>query len=148
MKFKGINVRSLFPHGRSLPVLTDNSLNVAFAIKYFIYALFGISGVAIAVPSFAEVAGGVAALVLAAIVAVSASIASVAAFMHQKNTEWMKLEFYSSCVMVIFVGLYSGSLIYLSITGDANRINLAIIATALLVMPIWRLRFLYKNTQT
>lgn len=130
---------------RPTPILVDNSLNIAFAIKYFIYFMFGVSGFVVSVPSITEFAGEVVATLTTAIVGVAALISSVCAYLSHKSLKYQKVEFYSTIVLISFVLVYDGSIIALAFAGDDGRINLAIIATALLVMPIWRLRYLYRN---
>lgn len=132
---------------KSQPILVDTSLNKAFAVKYAVYALFGLSGVVTHIPSLAFIVGEVAATVLAGIVAVSGALASVAAWNSIKLGKWVKRELYATIVLVVFVAVYDIALIYLAVIGEGNRINLAIIAAALLVMPFWRIRYILKSTR-
>lgn len=132
---------------RSVPVLTDNSLNRAFAVKYAIYSLFGLSGVITHIPSVAEITGEVVATLLAGIVCIAGALASVSAWHSVKEGVWVKRELYATIVLVSFVAVYNIALIYLAAIGSVSRVNLAIIASALLVMPIWRIRFILKKSR-
>lgn len=134
-------------HTQPIPVLVDNSLNRAIAIKYVIYALFGLAGVLTTIPSVTELAGEVSAALLASIVMVSSIGAAVAAWNSTKNIKWEKIEIFTTITMVCFIGVYNFALIYLSIAGDVDRINVAVIASALLVIPIWRIRYLFKKNR-
>lgn len=133
------------PRTKQVPVLVDNSLNRAFALKYAIYALFGVSGVVTHIPSLAIVAGEAAATILAGTVAVSGILASIAAWNSIKMGVWVKRELYATIVLVAFVGVYDIALVILTILGVGDRLNLAIIATALLVMPGWRIRNILRT---
>lgn len=133
------------PRTKQVPVLVDNSLNRAFALKYAIYALFGVSGVVTHIPSLAIVAGEAAATILAGTVAISGVLASIAAWNSIKKGVWVKRELYATIVLVAFVGVYDAALVILTILGVGDRINLAIIATALLVMPGWRIRNILRT---
>lgn len=131
----------------SKPLLVDNSINKAFAVKNFIYMLFGISGIVTHIPSVSLIAGEAIATVLAGIIAVSSAVASVCAWNFLKSERWQRWELYSTITMLSFVVVYVGALIYLAAIGEGNRINLAIIATALLVMPLWRARFILRKNR-
>lgn len=133
---------------KSLPVLTDNSLNRAFSVKYAIYSLFGLSGVITHIPSISLVAGETIATLIAGIVAVSGALASISAWNYIKGGKWVKRELYATIVLIAFVLVYDVALIYLASQGEGNRVNLAIIATALLVMPTWRMRYILKGTRS
>lgn len=130
---------------RRIPVLTDSSLDRAFSVKYGIYALFGLSGLLTHIPSIAKFAGEWAAMVLSSIVMLAGVIAAVAAWNSAHHPRWMRAEFFATITLVTFVAMYDIALIFLATQGDVNRINLAIIASALLVMPIWRIRHLMKQ---
>lgn len=134
-------------HTQSIPVLVDNSLNRAIAIKYVIYALFGLAGMLTSIPSITELAGEASAAILSAIVMVTSVAASVAAWNSTKNVQWEKIEIFSTITMVCFLGVYNFALIYLSLMGDVDRINVAVIALGLLVIPIWRIRYLLKKNR-
>lgn len=126
-------------------MLVDNGLNRAFAVKYAIYALFGFTGIFTKIPSLAEVSGGAVAQVVAACVFVSALAASVSAWNFQKGLRWWKAELYSTYFMMSFILVYNVALVYLTLSGDADRMNLAVLALAFLVMPLWRVRDLIKK---
>jgi hypothetical protein len=130
---------------KPIPVLVDNSLNRAFAIKYIVYALFGFTGIFTQIPSVAEVAGGTVAQIVAGCVFLSSAIASVGAWGYQRGLRWMKAEIYATYFMISFVMIYNIALVYLTLNGSTDRLNLAVLATALLVMPIWRVRDLIKR---
>lgn len=132
---------------KSLPVLTDNSLNRAFSVKYAIYSAFGLSGIITHIPSLSLIAGEAVATILAAVVAVAGALASIAAWNFIKGGKWIKREFYATIFLVSFVGMYDIALIILTFLGEGDRLNLAIIASALLVMPIWRIRYILKSTR-
>lgn len=134
------------PTTRQVPVLVDNSLNRALAIKYAIYAAFGLSGVITHIPSLAIFAGEAAASFLAGVVCVSGILASVASWHSVQQGVWIRRELYATIVLVVFVGIYDLALIVLTILGIGDRVNLAIIAAALLVMPSWRIRWILKNS--
>ena len=129
-------------------MLVDNSLNVAFAIKYFIYAAFGASGVFSVIPSVALVGGVTAARALGLVVFVLGVAVGTSALKSLSSVKWERREFYGTIALIAFIGMYNASLIYLALHGIGDRVGLAIIATALLVFPIWKLRYiLRKNRQ-
>lgn len=130
---------------KPIPVLVDNGLNRAFSIKYAIYSLFGLTGIFTHIPSLAEVSGDLAAQIVAVCVFLSAGCAAVFAWNNHRGLRWLKAELYSTIFLVSFVAVYNTALVYLSITGDVQRTNLAVVATALLVMPIWRIRDLIRK---
>lgn len=130
---------------KPVPVLTDNSLHRAFAAKYVVYCLFGLSGVISHIPSLSIIAGEYVAILLAGIVAVTAALAAVAAWNSSKGGPWLKRELYATIVLVVFVAVYDIALIALTILGIGDRLNVAIIAFALLIMPSWRIRYLVKR---
>lgn len=130
---------------RHKPILVDDSLNRAFAIKNTIYLIFGISGIVTHIPSLAIIAGEIPAMILSAIVALSAAGAAVSAWNSMKGEIWVRRELWATIVMVAFVSMYSIALVILAINGVGNRVNLAIISSALLVMPAWRITYLLKK---
>lgn len=130
---------------KPIPILVDNGINRAFAIKYLIYALFGLTGIFTHIPSVVEVAGVLVAQAVAVCVFLSAASASVAAWNFHRGLRWLKAEIYSTYFLISFVFIYNIALVYLTLSGDESRLNLAVIATALLVMPIWRVRDLIKK---
>ena len=134
------------PATRQVPVLVDNSLNRALSLKYAIYAAFGLSGVITHIPSLAIVAGEAAASLLAGIVMVSGILASISAWHSVEQGVWIKRELYATIVLVTFVGVYDIALIALTFLGVGDRLNLAIIAAALLVMPSWRIKHILKTS--
>lgn len=135
------------PATKNVPILVDNTLNRFLAVKYGVYSCFGISGVIVHVPSLSIVAGDAVAMLLAGIVAVSAALASISAWNSARGGKWDRRELLATIVMVSFVAVYNIALIYLTVIGEGNRINLAILATALLVMPIWRLTDIIKRSK-
>jgi uncharacterized membrane protein YidH (DUF202 family) len=128
-----------------IPVLVDNGLNRAFGIKYFVYALFGFTGIFTHIPSLEALTGAAVAQIVAICVFVSSLAAGVAAWNFQRGIRWMKAEVYSTYFMISFVLIYNAALVILTLNGDTDRLNLAVLATALLVMPIWRVRDLIKK---
>lgn len=129
------------------PVLVDNSLNIAFSIKYAIYALFGLTGMIVHIPSLAAVAGEAVATFLAFVVAVSGAAASVCVANSGKSDRWVRWEFITTFTLVAFVAVYNICLIYLAVIGAGSRVNLAVIATALLVLPVWKLYYILKTSR-
>lgn len=130
---------------RRQPVLTDSSLNVALSVKYIVYSAFGFSGMLVAIPSIAEVAGPLAAQLLGAIVGLLGILTAVATVRSVKSPKWETAEMYSTIALIAFIGMYNACLIYLTVHGIGDRANLAIIATALLVMPVWRVISILKK---
>lgn len=130
---------------KSIPILVDNGLNRAFAIKYAIYALFGFTGIFTHIPSVEAVVGTAVATTVAACVFLSSTAASIAAWNFRRGLRWWKAELYSTYFLISFVLIYNVALIYLTAVGSESRLNLAVVATALLVMPIWRIRDLIKK---
>lgn len=129
------------------PVLVDDSLFKAFSIKYFIYAVFGLSGLLVAVPSIAETAGEFSARAISATIMVLGALSAFAVLRAIDSTGWERVEFYSTIGLISFVAMYDVSAIYLAALGSDSRINLAIIASALLVMPLWRVRWILKKNR-
>lgn len=134
-------------HTQPAPVLADNSLNRAFAVKYAIYAAFGVSGVITHIPSLAIIAGEAAATILAGVVALTGVLAAISAWNSIAGGVWVRRELYATITLCAFIAMYDIALYILSIVGVGDRINLAIIATALLVMPLWRIRWILKNSR-
>jgi hypothetical protein len=132
-------------HTRSIPILVDNSLNRALSIKYAIFAMFGFTGILTGIPSIVEVSGYVVATIIAAVVMVTAGFASVATWNTEKGVGWQKLAIYSIIAFISFSLVYNVALIWLTLLGDAGRANVAVLATALLVMPVWHCRYLTKR---
>lgn len=133
-------------HQNAKPLLVDNSLNRAFAIKYGIYAVFGFSGMVSHVPSIALVAGQLVATIVGGIIGVAGVWAAASAWNFMKSPRWQRSEVYATVTLVAFVSVYVATLLYLAAIGEGSRLNLAIIATALLVMPIWRIRYIIKKS--
>lgn len=133
------------PRTKAIPILVDNGLNRAFAIKYAIYSAFGLTGIFTQLPSVEQVTGLLVATIVAACVFLSGLVASVSAWNFHRGLRWWKAELYSTYFLISFVLIYNIALIYLTATGSESRLNLAVVATALLVMPIWRIRDLIKK---
>lgn len=129
------------------PVLVDNSLNTAFAVKYFIFAAFGLTGMIVHIPALATVAGEAVATFLAGVVALSGFAAAICVLNSYRSARWVRSEFYTTVTLVAFTAVYNICLIYLAVIGAGSRINLAVIATALLVMPIWKLYYILKTSR-
>lgn len=124
---------------RPQPVLTDSSLNMALSVKYIIYSAFGFSGMLFAIPSVSELAGVVAAQTLGAMIGLLGIMAAVSTVRAVKSLGWETVELYATIALVAFVSMYNVCLIYLTVHGSDSRVGLTIIATALLVMPVWRI---------
>lgn len=133
---------------RQVPVLVDNSLNRAFALKYAIYAAFGVSGLLVGVPSFAAISSQLVAFVLAGVVAISSILASISVWHSVVGGIWVKRELYATIVMITFVGFYDAALFYLTIfEGSSERTSAAVISLALIVLPIWRIRHILRTNK-
>jgi hypothetical protein len=130
---------------RRPPVLTDSSLNLALSVKYIVFSAFGFSGMITAIPSVTEVAGALAAQALGAFIGLLGIIAAVATIRSVRSSFWEDIELYSTISLIAFVSMYNACLIYLTVQGIGDRANLAIIATALLVMPVWRVLSILKG---
>lgn len=130
-----------------IPILVDNGLNRAFSIKYFVYAAFGFTGIFTHVPSIEILVGTAVAQVISICVFLSSLAAAIAAWNYQRGIRWMKAEIYSTYFMISFVVIYNIALVVLTFSGDTDRMNLAVLATALLVMPVWRVRDLIKKVK-
>lgn len=131
------------------PVLTDKTLDLAFAVKYFIFSVFGAVGAASTVPAISVVGGAVYELfwtISIFLVSLAATALVLYNLFHQP-TKWntIKLEFYTTIGVVFLVGTYSGALITLALQGSDTRYSLAVISLSLLVFPVWRLRQLWKK---
>jgi hypothetical protein len=135
-------------HTRPIPILIDNSLNRAFAVKYALFSLFGLAGFLTDIPAITEMSGQAVASVVGFIVFVGAGLSSFAAWNSEKGIDWKKFEIYSTYFFMASVGIYSADMIWLAITGSEGRIALAFLSLALLVMPVWRLRFLIRRTRS
>lgn len=130
---------------RRQPVLTDSSLNVALSVKYIIFATFGFSGMITAVPSVTELAGVLAAQALGGAIGLLGIFAAVATIRSVKSLNWETVELYVTISLIAFVSMYNVCLVYLTVHGSESRVGLAIIATALLVMPVWRVLSIIKK---
>lgn len=135
-------------HTRPLPILVDNSMNRAFAVKYALFSLFGAAGFLTDIPAITEMSGQAVASVVGFIVFTSAGITSLAAWNSEKFKEWRKFEIYSTYFFLASVGIYSIDMIWLAFSGSHGRIALAFLSLALLVMPVWRLRYLIRRTRS
>lgn len=140
-----LNKDAPMKHTQSIPILVDNSMNRAFAIKYAIFGLFGLAGTLTSIPSITDIAGETVATIVAAVVMVSAFTCSVAAWRTEQGRFWQKLEIYSIIAFISFALVYNVCLVWLALNGDAGRVGVAVISTALLVMPFWRCRYLTKR---
>lgn len=134
-------------HTQSIPILVDNSLNKAMAIKYVIFALFGLAGVVSRLPTVAEFIGGALASFTSAIVCISAAFAAMGAWNSTKGNHWEKVEIYSAIIFVSFSAIWAMASVWLFVAGAADRITSVPLSLALLVMPIWRIRYLIKKNR-
>lgn len=130
---------------KSIPILVDDSLNKAMSIKYAIFSLFGFAGIYTRMPAISEVSGDTVALITAVVVFISAALASLAAWRCERGVKWRKLEIYSAEVFVCFSAVYAMTLLWLSLLGDDQRIGVTALTMALLIMPIWRIRYLIRR---
>lgn len=130
------------------PMLVDNSLNRAFSVKHLIFAVFGISGIITSIPSISIVAGEFIATIISGIITVAAVVAAYFSWNFLRGPRYQRWELYSTITVVVFVGVYVANLIYLAVIGEGNRINVAVIASALLVFPVWRIKFILKKSRT
>lgn len=131
---------------KSIPILVDDSLNKAMSIKYAIFSLFGFAGIYTRIPAISEVSGNTVALITAVVVFLSAGVAAIAAWRCERGVKWRKLEIYSAEVFVPFAAMYAIALLWLSlVVGDDQRIGTTVLSMALLIMPIWRIRYLIRR---
>jgi hypothetical protein len=129
------------------PILVDSSLHTAFAIKYAIYAAFGLLGTVYGPPSIALVAGATVAHTVSLIIFVCSIVAMAATLRSHIKPIWKKVELYSTIGVVSFVSVYFVSAATLAVLGDSSRANLAIIAIALIVLPTWRILQIIKESR-
>lgn len=134
-------------HTRPIPVLIDNSLNRAIALKYALFSLFGLAGFLTDIPAISDMSGEAVASVVGFIVFMSAGLCSLSAWHTEKGREWRKFEIYTSYFFLASVGIYSIDMIWLAVTGSQGRIALAFLSLALLVIPVWRTRWLIRRTR-
>lgn len=123
------------------PVLVDETIYRAFAAKYIIYGVFGLAGALTSVPSVTEVAGELYATIWASLMSLLSFVVAWLAWggKHERG------ELYATICLIGLILVYSISLILLALGGSSGRSALAVIATALLVFPIWRVRFLFRK---
>ncbi len=132
------------------PVFTDAWLHVAFMFKYLIFAAFGLVGALSSVPAIAAVAGALYEFLWAiSIAVVNAATVGLIAYnikhgYDRTSTRAIEWEWYATFLIIGLVLTYSVALITLSLGGSDTRDSLAIISMALLVFPVWRIRFLYR----
>lgn len=132
----------------SRPVLTDGWLHAAFAIKYLIFAAFGIIGALSSVPAIAEVAGALYEFAWATSIAI-VNLMTVVLIFRNIRTGYLrekpvKYEWYLTFLIVGLVATYSIALLTLAFGDSDSRNSVAIISFALLIFPIWRIRYLYR----
>ena len=123
------------------PVLVDETIYHAFTAKYIIYGIFGLAGAITSVPSVTEVAGELYATIWALMVSVLSFVVAWLSWggRHERG------ELYATICLIGLILVYSISLILLALNGSSGRSALAVLATALLVFPVWRVRFLYRK---
>lgn len=124
-------------------VLVDRSLNRAIGIKYVIFAAFGLVGVARGIPAFAATGGTLIETIYAGLILIVCSIAAPIAWngVHEKK------ELYAGIGVITVILTYVVALIVLAVQGLGSRDSLAVIATALLVLPTWRTFFLFGKVR-
>lgn len=131
------------------PVLVDETLNWAFAVKYFIYAFFGLAGALSSIPSVAALAGSLVASTLGIIIALSATVAGISTLHATRSKRAEMWEFYSTVTLVAFIMVFISSIVYLAFQGSHQGMSLAVIASALIVLPCWKLSWtIRKNGRT
>ncbi len=134
-------------HTRSIPILVDNSLNRAFAVKYAVFAAFGLSAIFFGVPSIAELWSHTVANITGFMVFISATTAALAAWNTEKHVRWRKVGIYAGYAFIFSGALYDIALVILAFAGDDRRVSAAIISAALIVMPIWYVRYLIRRVK-
>ena len=127
------------------PLLIDSSIETAFMIKYWIYALFGILGVIVGTPTLAEFGGIGVARVISGVIAAASITAAIAVPRAFGSSFWTKVELYATITVVSFVGMYAVFAAILALGGDDRRVSLAMIASALVVFPLWRISQIIKD---
>lgn len=132
-------------HTQPIPILTDNSLNRAIAIKYVIFSLFGLAGFLTDIPAIRELSGEGVASVVGFIVFISAAVCALSAWKSERGERWRRAEIYASFFFFAATSIYSMDLIWLAVTGSTGRIGVALLSIALLVIPIWRTRWLIRR---
>lgn len=129
------------------PVLIDESIHTAFLIKYIIYTLFGLSGAILGVGSIEDLTSDGAARTVALIIAVTSAISALGVHRALVSEFWERVELYSTICMCSFVTVYDATAIVHAFSGNPRMIGLALIATALLVFPIWRILQIVKKNR-
>lgn len=125
------------------PVLVDRSLNRALAIKYGIYSLFGLVGAIINVPAIRELSAVSIGPAFELFWTLSVFITAAIAARYAWSGTHERQEMLATGAMFGFVSGYATSIFLLAFQGDDNRLAGAIIASALLVIPWWRMTFLF-----
>lgn len=132
----------------SRPAVTDRWFDVSFAIKYFIFGVFGVVGFFTSVPAIAEIGGSLYEFLWTFSIAVMGFAAAALVFKNvHGNYSRLRLvqwEWYATILLTGLVLTYSAALLILSIQGYERRFSLSIISLALLVFPVFRIRYLYR----
>ena len=131
------------------PVLTDRSLDLAFAVKFFIFAGFGLGGALSTVPAIAEVAGALYEFLWTISIFIIGSVTALLTLWNIHTdyfrTRFVKWEWYGTILMTGLIATYALALSTLAVQGFERRFSLSIISFALLVFPVWRIRDLFKR---
>ncbi|AGY47144.1 holin/anti-holin [Clavibacter phage CN1A] len=129
-------------------MLVDTSLNYAFAIKYLVYAIFGVVGTIFSVPVIANVGGTYYESIWCFSITILAVLSAYRVWKNAKlavSVRDMKKEIWLTLPMNILLSLYGIFMTVLVLNGDLTRLSLAVLAYALVVMPTWRVVFLVGN---
>lgn len=136
------------PIFRIRPMLVDNMLNMALALIYFIFAMFGLIGSTIdTIPPLYQVAGEIPSRILGAVVFMSGLVAGTAALHGLVNRHWERWEFYSTATLVTFMAVHVAALFYLAIGDDPTRLTYAVVSLSFLVMPTWKIIYILKKNK-
>lgn len=129
------------------PVLIDESIHTAFTIKYIIYSLFGLAGVMLGVGVIEDLTSDLASRTVAGVIAASGALSALAVHRALLSEMWERVELYSTICMCSFVMVYDVTAIVTAFSGNPRMISLALIATALLVFPVWRILQIVKKNR-
>jgi hypothetical protein len=124
-------------------VLVDKSLDRFIAISYFVLACWGVAAMIGHAPAVQAVSGQEAAFWWAAAI----TFVSLSACIGTSFRRW-SLEMYALSSLIGLIGLYPLSVLVLVILRMGDASVSSIIATSyMLVLPIWRLRFIIRRTR-
>lgn len=128
------------------PILVDTSLHVAFAIKYAIYAMFGLLAAVFGAPTLERVAGSGVTQVIGAVILIASVASGFSTLRSPGSVIWEKVELYSTITVVSFVSVYCTFAGYLAAVHESDDyLSRAVLAAALLVFPLWRIIQIIKG---